>query len=102
MPKTKLRWTARAEADLVGIEEYIALDNRKAARKFVRKLKAAVKRLAYSPEGGWVVEELGLPDIREIVFGNIRIIYRYDGRAVVIVTVRHGARSFRADFLEDE
>ncbi|MCI0376594.1 MAG: type II toxin-antitoxin system RelE/ParE family toxin [Gemmataceae bacterium] len=102
MPKTKLKWSARAKADLGEIGNYIAQDNRRAARKFISRLRASVRRLRDSPEGGSVVEEAGIPDIREIVFGNYRIIYRYDGLAVVILTVRHGARLFRVDFLEDD
>jgi plasmid stabilization system protein ParE len=62
MPTTRLTWSARAKAELKEIGDYIAQDNRRAARKFVSRLKLAAKRLKDSPEGGSVVEELGLAE----------------------------------------
>jgi plasmid stabilization system protein ParE len=31
------------------------------------------------------------PQIREIQYGNYRIIYRYDGARILIITVIHGS-----------
>jgi plasmid stabilization system protein ParE len=48
------------------------------------------------------VEELGDPAIREIVYGNYRIIYLFDGEKLEIITVRHAARLLRGKDLEGE
>jgi plasmid stabilization system protein ParE len=39
-----------------------------------------------------VVEELNEPNLREILCDSYRILYRYDGRRVLIVAVWHAAR----------
>jgi len=52
------------------------------------------------PESGWVVEELDLSHIREILFGNYRIIYEYYGDGIGILTVRHAAQRLGKDALE--
>jgi toxin ParE1/3/4 len=52
------------------------------------------------PESGWVVEKLDDPQVREIVYGNYRIIYRHRNRLVEILTVCHGARLLPKDFPE--
>jgi toxin ParE1/3/4 len=52
----------------------------------------AVERLADFPNSGRVVPELKDPAIREIIFGNYRIVYRVKGDLVEVLTVYHGAR----------
>jgi ABC-type methionine transport system ATPase subunit len=61
-----------------------------------------VRRLEFFPESGESVQEYQRPDVREIVFGNYRIIYRFDGRQITIITVYHGARLLDDRFLESE
>jgi plasmid stabilization system protein ParE len=48
--------------------------------------------LSIFPESGWMVEEYAIPTLRELVFGNYRIIYHYEGKRVEIIKVIHGAR----------
>lgn len=49
-----------------------------------------------------MVEDFNDPEIREIVFGNFRIIYRYQRKVVEILTVRHGARLLGIEDLESD
>lgn len=51
-----------------------------------------VERLAVFPNSGRIVPELNDPGIREILFGNYRIVHRVTGDLVEILTVYHGAR----------
>jgi plasmid stabilization system protein ParE len=44
------------------------------------------------PESGRVVPEIGVVSIREVIFGQYRVIYRIKDREITILTVRHGKR----------
>jgi addiction module RelE/StbE family toxin len=92
MRKIKLTWSLEAKADLKGIKRFISRDAPKRAREFIRRLKAHAKRLEAFPESGQAVEELQNPSIREIVFGNYRIIYLLTAKKIEVLTVCHGAR----------
>ena len=70
------------------------------ARNFIEQLMTAVGRLRLLPESGWVVAEFNEPSVREIVYGNYRIIYRYRQRRVQILAVVHGARLLHNDVVE--
>lgn len=50
---------------------------------------------------GWIVEEFNLPNVLEIVYGNYRIVYDYNGERVLILTVFHGSHTLRDDVLRD-
>jgi hypothetical protein len=49
---------------------------------------------------GAVIEELGNPQLRDIVFDRYRVIYRFDGKTVKILRVWPGAKPLAADRLE--
>ena len=57
---------------------------------------AAVDQLADYPQLGHPVPELQVPEIREVLVGNYRVVYRLEFIDVVeVVTVCHGARLLR-------
>ena len=76
---------------------YIAKDRPAAARRWVDDLFAAVATLAGLPERGRRVPEFPRPDVREILFGSYRVVYRIEGRRVAVLTVRHLRRHFDPD-----
>ena len=88
----KIYWTRQSREDLRGIRAFIARDAPATASAFVRRLRESVDRLRTFPESGQVVSELGREDIREILRGNYRIIYRCRPDRVDILTVYHSAR----------
>lgn len=47
------------------------------------------------------MEEQNDPEIREMAFGNYRIVYRLRGQLVEVLTVHHGASLFPHDLSED-
>jgi len=98
----KLAWLPKAQRSLREIRQYIALDNPKAARVFIKKLKATAGRLKSFPEAGWMLEDFESLGFREIVHDNYRIIYRIKGDVVEIANVLHGARILRRSDLKDE
>jgi hypothetical protein len=54
------------------------------------------------PESGWRVEEINAPDILEILFDMYRILYRFDGKLMVILRVWPGAQPLHPRRLESE
>ena len=88
----KVYWTRQSREDLRGIRAFIARDAPATASAFVRRLRESVNRLRTFPESGQVVSELGREDIREVLRGNYRIIYRIHANRVDILTVYHSAR----------
>lgn len=93
----KLVWSPRAVARATEIAKYIAADRPDAAARWVEDLFARTARLVAHPSSGRRVPELPhRRDIRELVVGKYRVIYRVDSKRVVVLTVRHGARRFDA------
>ncbi len=95
----RILWTLQAKEDLQEIKAFIARDAPFTAVAFIRRLKRAVDALRGFPERGRVVSEIGKPEIREILHGNFRIIYRFRQERVEILTVFHGARLLTKDDL---
>ncbi|MEX1042720.1 MAG: type II toxin-antitoxin system RelE/ParE family toxin [Pirellulaceae bacterium] len=89
---SKVYWTRRARADLRGIRDHIAQDAPDAARSFVQAIIDSTDRLQKFPLSGQVVPELDRTEIREVLRGSYRVIYRVQRDRVEILTVYHGAR----------
>jgi len=88
-----------ARQDLQAIRDYIAKDDRKAAQRFVTRLRDMARMLAGAPAIGRERPELG-PDIRSFVVDRYVLFYRPLTGAVVVELVRvlHGARDVDAVF----
>src|SRR5207302_9971653 len=97
MRKKIVVWSQKAKDNLLEIRRLIAQDSPKTAQKFIKRLKASTIRLGLFPESGWIVEEFDIPIIREILFGDYRIVYRYDGTRIEILKVHHGAQRLGKD-----
>jgi toxin ParE1/3/4 len=87
----QVRWTTQAADDLEAIFLFIARDAPRLAAIFADRLFRATARLAEHPRLGRVVPELGDPNIREIVVGSYRVIYRLRKDDVQLLTLHHGA-----------
>src|SRR4051794_20633482 len=88
---TPIRWTESARGDLRAIHAFIARDSRVYARRMVERLRKAVERLSRFPGSGTRVHEWDRPELREIIVGNYRVIYRLRDECVEILTVIHAA-----------
>jgi plasmid stabilization system protein ParE len=88
----EVRWTPQALDDLEAVCLFIARDAPSVADVFAQRAFDATERLAEFPESGRIVSEMNDPQLREIMFGNYRLIYRLRSSDVEILTVHHGAR----------
>jgi addiction module RelE/StbE family toxin len=94
----KVTWTDQSLDDLDAIFLFIARDFSEYAKLFAIRVFEATDRLESFPKSGRVVPEIGREDIREIILGNYRIIYRIITEEVEILTVHHGAKPLDINF----
>ena len=88
----KVVWSPLAVEQVEEIAGYIARDDPSAAAKWVDAVFDRAKVLSALPGSGRVVPEVDQPNVREIIFGNYRIIYRVEAARVAVLTVRHVKR----------
>jgi len=92
----RLKWSRSAVLDVARLRGFLAPKSRDAARRAVETIRQGVKALGKHPQIGRPVEELP-PEFREWVIefgqGAYVALYRYDGKQVVILAVRHGRES---------
>ena len=93
----RIFWSPLAVERVSEIAEYIAQDNPGAAEKWVEAVFKRVKELRGSPESGRVVPETDNRSIRELLYGNYRIIYRVEESKISVLTVRHGKQILPTD-----
>lgn len=89
----QINWTFQAKDDLKAVAEYISRDSVRYAKMQVIKIRSRTKLLKSHPTIGKVVLEIGQQNIRELVEGNYRIIYKVISQNQIdILTVHHSAR----------
>ncbi|HEX8692838.1 MAG TPA: type II toxin-antitoxin system RelE/ParE family toxin [Longimicrobium sp.] len=93
----KLIWSPLALERVVEIGEYIARDRPQAAADWVDSIFASVRHLERFPLSGRSVPESTRSDLREIIHGRYRVIYRLDPDYLIVLTVRHAAQELRPD-----
>lgn len=81
----------RAALDLEAIVEYIAEDSPEAATRFARSVVDAAASLDELAGRGRQIPELETTQLRELLVGAYRLIYRVETHTVSIVAVIHGA-----------
>ena len=86
----KIIWSPLSLNRIVEIAEYIAEDKPGASEKWVESIFKSVERLLKFPGSGRIVPEIKRQEIREILLGNYRIIYRIELDIISVLTVRHG------------
>ena len=84
-------WTNQALHKLNKFVDYIAQDDVVTAEKWALKLIEKTDQLIEQPESGCIVPEYNEPNLRELIFGNYRVIYRIrkDVNTIYIQTVWH-------------
>ena len=92
----RLKWTKQAINDLKDIAEYISKDSQRYASQLVRRIHIKVGLLQNQPDSGRMVDELGRKDVRQLLEGNYRIIYRkVNVTQIEILTIHHSARRLK-------
>ena len=93
----KIIWAPLAIDRTAEIAEYISRDNPVAPSKWIDNLFKKAEILKSAPEIGRIVPEIERKEIRELIFGNYRIIYRLEKTMISILTVRHGKQILPVD-----
>ena len=71
----KVKWTEKASSHLQAIHDYIAIDSKTYASRFIKSLIKATIKLEKMPRCGRIVPELESYGFREVIFQNYRIVY---------------------------
>ncbi len=89
----RLNWTEQAANDLKNIFEYISKDSKIYAKQHIERIRSKTILLRANPYIGRKVPEFNDKNIREILFGNFRIIYKISNEETIdILTVFHASR----------
>jgi addiction module RelE/StbE family toxin len=98
----KIIWTQRSLTDLKSIAEYISQDSIKYASLTIQRIIDVTSYIENNPRIGRMVPEMRKQDkIREIIFGNYRIIYKITSSLTVhILTVHHTSKRLRQTSLQ--
>ena len=86
-----IKWSNRGTLRLRQCRDYIAAESCDwaTAWRWEDKVLESVEHLSDFPESGVVVRELCRNDIRQILLGDYRIIYRVKAQQCEIISVRH-------------
>ena len=98
----KVSWTRRSINDLKLIHEFISLDSKFYADRFINKIvsgypiaKATEEKLIEFPESGRIIPEKEENDLRELIEGNYRIFYRMQRNNVTILRIHNSAKNIK-------
>ena len=90
----RINWTIQAKNDLKSISDYISLDSKKYAKLQVFKIMKRTQISKPHIRIGKAVEEIQNRNIREIVLGNYRIIYKIINETQIdILSIHHSAKN---------
>ena len=93
----KIIWSPLSIDRATEIAEYISLDNTTAAQKWIDTIFEKVESLKTSSRIGRIVPEIERNEIREILYGNYRVIYRIEKTSISILTISHGKQILPVD-----
>ena len=93
----RIFWSPLAVDRASEIAGYIAQDNPVAAKSWIGAVFKKVEGLKAFPESGRIVPETDNKAIRELIYGNYRIIYRVEAKRISVLTVRHGKQMLPVD-----
>lgn len=89
-------WNQQSINDLNNISAYIAKDSPKYADSTVDRIFERTEVLKSHPNTGRIVPEINRKEIRELIEGNYRIMYKViDKNIVEILTVHHSSKLLR-------
>ena len=84
--------TARAEADLEAIFDYISQDSTSNAASFVRQLREKIERISRAPRI-YSLRNAIAPGLRAAAHGNYLVFFRLEDGSIEVTRVIHGARN---------
>ncbi|MCU0345398.1 MAG: type II toxin-antitoxin system RelE/ParE family toxin [Saprospiraceae bacterium] len=85
-------WSLQAIDDLSNLEDYLALTSKQYAVLVVDAILEGVGLLENFPQMGRIVPELNMPNLREIIVKQYRVVYYLNFHDnIEIVTIRHSS-----------
>ncbi len=84
-----IQWSDLAIERVDCIALYIAKDSLFYANKWVNDIYDYTDRLEIFPKSARMVSEINDTNLRELIFGNYRIVYRIKSNEILILTVRN-------------
>lgn len=92
----KLNWTDEAKSCLKNIYDSITLDNPRAAKNVVAKIREKAQILKLFPEIGGIYQDIDKENVRVIYYTHYRIAYLIaDPQRIDILGVFHGAMELK-------
>lgn len=89
----QINWTKQAVADLQNIYDFIALNSKHYAKRKIIKIKLKTTHIKKHIYIGRIVPEFNQKQIREVIEGKYRIVYKIiDKNKIDILTVHHSSR----------
>lgn len=89
----QINWTHQSLIDLENIAEYISKDSKYYAKLQIIKIKNSVEILKFQMHVGKSVPEFERNDLKQLIQGRYRIIYKIiNENRVDIITIHHGSR----------
>jgi plasmid stabilization system protein ParE len=89
----RLKWSQNALRDVTRLYDFLSPKSRDAARRAIKAIREGVRILSKNPEIGRPVDELPT-EFREWIIefgqGAYVVLYRFDGKEVVLLAIRHG------------
>src|SRR5688500_9617578 len=92
----RIVWTAEAAADLEGSRYFIARTSPHYGSGVAARVIEAMDRVRDFPNSGRIVPEIQRGDIREVIHGTYRVVYRVreEHNVVEVLTVFRASREF--------
>lgn len=89
-----VEFSTRATRDVDEIVAYIQADSPTEATRWRQRLLAKMESLRTLPEACGLAPEYALArrEIRQLLFGQYRVLFEIRKESVFVVTIRHGAR----------
>ncbi len=84
-----LKWTSKAQADLVRLYEFLAPSNSKAAAQTVQSLVEAPARFLDHPRIGERLEEFDPREIRRIIIRQYEMRYEIQETTIYVLRIWH-------------
>jgi len=90
----RVTWSPVALRRVDEIVDHMSRERPGTAAQWAEGLFDLVYRLRTFPDSGRMVPELGQPSIRELIYGEYRVVYKVEGSKIGVLTVHHGRRQF--------
>ncbi len=94
-----VEFSARARQDIDAIVAYIQADSPVNATRWRQRLELKMSALRMMPEacGAAPESDRSRREVRQLLFGQYRVLFTIEDGTVFVLTIRHGARRFLAE-----